>query len=153
MSRVLVIEVEKILTVTWKTGHNISDHAFTSNEVCFAACRRWVLICRANSLVGVIIRAKRGLLILSLPELLLIHICFPSSDSWLAFCCRMCVRIGIPNARVLPDPCQTTRSIRQLLKESLTNWEHHMLNRAPLLSAESNFTFTLVLLYYSPWVV
>ena len=28
--------------------------------------------------------------------------------------------------------------------------EHHMLNRAQLLSVESNFTFTLVLLYYSP---
>ena len=109
------------LTRRQQTGNIHSDkkekgNIHTSRNVCFATCWRWLFICKANSLVGVIIKANSGLSFLSLSMLLpasaddvsetstFSSFSFSLSVSWTTLWCKMWVIIGMPKARVFPEP-------------------------------------------------
>ena len=101
----------------WPFRQLTPDHkeSSTSTEVCFAACLRWFVTCKANSLVGVIISARKGFFALSLINDSFFSsvegASFACSMSWLDFLFRMWVRSGIPNARVLPDPWEIKNTL------------------------------------------
>ena len=105
------------------------DHkeSSTSTEVCFAACLRWFVTCKANSLVGVIISARKGFFALLLINdsffSSVVGSSFTNSLSWLDFLFRMWVRSGIPNARVLPDPWKIKNTLWKASKGTKQHWQ------------------------------
>ena len=95
--------------------------------MCFAACLRWFVTCKANSLVGVIISARKGFFALSLINdsffSSVMGASFTGSLSWLDFLFRMWVRSGIPNARVLPDPWEIKNTLWKARKGTKQDWQ------------------------------